>query len=108
MAFFKGSFYETTSTFEPDAEGRSAFRGVRARQLAIPEPVLEHRISTRDRLDSVAHHYYADPRAWRRLVEANPHFLFPEDLLYRPEPVTENGGERTGELILIPRRRDTA
>ena len=39
-------------------------------------------MALKERLDGVAHHYYAEPRDWRRIAEANPDALFAEDLLY--------------------------
>jgi hypothetical protein len=107
MAFLKGSFYENLRRFEPDAQGIVPFKGVRARPLARPEPVLEHTVALKERPDSLAQHYYADPRAWRWIADTNPDALFFEDLLYDPEPVEENGRERLGNVILIPRRRET-
>lgn len=106
MAFFKGSYYETTPLFEPDESGKTVFKGVRARALARPEGVLEHSVALKERLDSLAQHYYAQPRDWRRIAEANPDALFAEDLLWDPEPVAENGRERLGNSVLIPRRRE--
>lgn len=106
MAFFKGSYYENVPLFEPNDKGETVFQGLRARPLDHPDPVLEHSVTLKERLDSIAHHYYADCRGWRRIVEANPDVLFPEDLLFEPEPVEENGRERLGHVILIPRRRE--
>jgi hypothetical protein len=106
MTFFKGSYYENVPLFEPDEEGRSAFAGVQPRPMAKVEPVLEHSVALKERLDSVAHHYYAQPRDWRRIAEANPDALFAEDLLYEPEPVAENGRERLGSVVLIARRKE--
>ena len=79
MTFFKGSYYENVPLFEPDDEGRSVFAGVQARPMAKVEPVLEHSVALKERLDSVAQHYYAQPRDWRRIAEANPDALFAED-----------------------------
>lgn len=107
MAFFKGSYYETVPLFDPNDKGETVFAGLRARPLEQPEPVIEHSVASRERLDTIAHHYYADGRDWRRIVETNPDILFPEDLLFEPEPVDENGRERLGHVILIPRRRET-
>lgn len=106
MAFFKGSYYENVQLFAPNDKGETVFEGLRARALDRPEPVLEHSVALKERLDSLAHHYYADGRDWRRIVETNPDVLFPEDLLFEPEPVDENGRERLGHVILIPRRRE--
>ena len=106
MAFLKGSFYEHVPLFAPDESGRVLFRGTQARPQSTPEPILEHPVALKDRLDSVAQHYYADPRAWRRIAAANPDAIFPEDLLYDPTPTEEWGRERLDALVLIPRRRD--
>lgn len=106
MAFFKGSYYENVPLFDPDEKGETVFEGLRARAVSQPEPVLEHSVSLKERLDSIAHNYYADSRDWRRIVETNADVLFPEDLLYDPEPVEEDGRERLGHVILIPRRKE--
>ena len=106
--FFKGSFYENTPLFSPDEEDRTVFDGLRARSLDRPEAILEHSVALKERLDSLGHHYYADSRAWRRIAETNSEVLFPEDLLYEPEPIRDNGRERLSEVILIPRRKDPA
>jgi len=106
MTFFKGSVYEKVPLFEPDDEGRTVFRGVRCRKLSDPEPILEHSVALKERLDSLAHQYYAESRKWRRIVETNPDVLFPEDMLYEPKPVAEYGRERLGHVILIPHQRE--
>ena len=107
MAFLKGSVYETVARFAPTEAGELVFKGVRARRIVTPEPVLEHSVAMLERPDSLAQHYYSDPRGWRRIAEANPDAIFFEDMLYDPEPVEENGRERLGHVILIPRRRET-
>jgi hypothetical protein len=106
MAFFKGSYYEDVPLFVADDEGRTRFKGVQARPPLTPEPVLEHSVSLKERLDSVAHHYYAQSRDWRRIADTNPDAIFAEDLLYEPTPVIDNGRERLGSVVLIPRRRE--
>lgn len=106
MAFSKGSYYENVPLFEPDDAGRKVFDGLRARPLAKPEPVLEHSVALKERLDGVAHHYYAESRDWRRIAEANPEALFAEDLLWEALPVEDNGRERLGNVVLIPRKKD--
>ena len=106
MALFKGSYYENVPLFAPNDKGETIFDGFRARPLGKPEPVLEHSVAIKDRLDSIAHHYYAQSRDWRLIAEANPDALFPEDLLYEPKPLDENGRERIGHVILIPRRKE--
>lgn len=112
MAFLKGSAYETTPDFAPDDSGKLTFRGIRARRLRVPEPVLEHTVALRDRLDSVAQAYYAEGRDWRWIAEANSEALFPEDLLWTEEirggedVSVDTGGERVGQLIIVPRRKE--
>ena len=110
MAFFKGSTYEFTPVFEPNDAGEEVFRGLRARRLRKPEAVLEHTVALKNRLDGIAHEYFAQSRDWRWLAEANPDALFPEDLIWDADEITipENGRERTGRTILIPRRRETS
>jgi hypothetical protein len=105
MAFLKGSFYENLRRFAASEEGALPFKGVRARRLATPEPVLEHTVALKERPDSLAQHYYADPRAWRWIADTNPEAIFFEDMLHDPEPGEES--ERLGAVILIPRRRET-
>lgn len=107
MAFFKDSDYLTTATFEPTNDGRQPFKGTRARGLRRVEAVLEHTVAMKERLDSVAQNYYASPRAWRWIAEANPDAIFAEDLLWNGEPDEENGRERVGDTVLIPRRQET-
>jgi len=106
MAFFKGSYYEKVPLFAPNDKGETVFDGLRARPLAKPEPVLEHSVSMKERLDGIAHHYYGESRDWRLIVETNPDVLFAEDLLFEAKPIEENGSERIGHVILIPRRKE--
>lgn len=117
MAFFKGSAYENVRLFEDDDSGASVFRGLRTRLIRKPDPVLEHTIGLKERLDSLSHEYYLESRDWRWLVEANPDILFPEDLLWKSKAdvdesdpgaadETPNGKERVGEVIIVPRREE--
>jgi len=118
MAFFKGSAYEFTPLF--DESDATDFRGLRARRQRKPVPLLEHSVELKQRLDSVAHEYYAESRDWRWIMEANPEVLFPEDLLWDtteptydalgelvdPGTQAENGKEKVGHVIIIPQRDD--
>jgi hypothetical protein len=124
MALFKGSRYEKVSPFQADDQGRLPFRGIRPREIGNPEAVLEHVVAQKNRLDGLGHHYYARSIDWYRIAEANFTFLFPEDILHEPGPAIpagateaeatelrdaferENGAERVGAAILIPRRED--
>lgn len=110
MAFFKGSYYQNQPVFDPpeDLAQQPGFRGVRARPIGNPEPVLEHSVAVRDRLDTLGQNYYANPRDWRRLADCNPDAIFPEDLILRDKApkVGEEPEERRGEVLLVPRRRE--
>ena len=108
MAFFKGSAYEFTPVFDLTDQGAEVFRGLRARRMRRPEPVLEHTVAAKDRLDSIAHEYFAQSNDWRWLAEANPEALFPEDLIWEADELSipDNGRERAGRTILIPRRQE--
>jgi len=122
MAFFKGSYYENLKQFEEDADG-NAFRGPRARPIANPEAVLEHAVTSNDRLDALGQHYYANSRDWRRLADCNPEALFAEDLIVTPfafpqpdevaeaevEPLTldDTTNQRIGRVVLVPRRKES-
>ena len=108
MAIFKGSYYETTRSFDPPEDGSAAFKGLRARSIANPEAILEHTIAVGDRVDGLAQHYYANPRNWRRLADCNPDMIFPEDMVADPAnpPLGEVLAEAVGEVILVPRRKE--
>ena len=114
MTFFKGSRYSETESFEPDPEGRSGFAGVRQRPVGPAAGVLEHTVEMGDRLDTLGFNYFAESRLWYRIGEANLDVLFPEDLIWEPaeedfsnsDPSEENGRERLGAQILIPRAKE--
>ncbi len=108
MTLLRGSRYADVGFFEPGPDGTIRFRGLRARRIGRAPGAVEHTVAHRERLDSLAHHYYVEPRLWYRLVEANIDVLFPEDLLWEPEPAEQNGSERLGAIILIPKRREGA
>ena len=105
MAFFKGSPYEDVPAFAPAEDGALPFKGIRARPLPIPETVLDHSVALGDRLDTVAQNYYAEPRDWRRLAEANPDRFFLEDALYDVE-AEDLQLPKLGQTLGVPRRRD--
>ena len=120
MAFFKGSAYEFTALFEHEKSDQKPFRGLRARRIRHPVPLLEHAVELKQRLDSLAHEYYAESRDWRWIMEANPDVLFAEDLLWDTKPPryntsgdlvdegmrAENGKERVGHTIIVPQREE--
>ena len=87
----KGSRYERTRGFSPPAGGGEAFPGLRPREIVRVRGVLEHMVSTGDRPDLLARHYYIDDRLWWRIGDANPEVLF--------------AGELGEGVILIPKAR---
>ena len=108
MAFLKGSRYAGLDRFSPPADSSKGFQGVLPRPVLPATPVLEHTVATKERLDQLAHNYYRNPRDWIRLAEANPEAIFPENLIWEPDPLGEDGSERDGHVLLIPRRTEEA
>lgn len=112
MAFFKGSYYEKLKVFEENDDGAQPFRGVRARPIGAPEPILEHAVVVNDRLDGLAQHYYANGRDWRQMADCNAHAIFAEDLIYDDTPDQDDdtgeeaGLDKLGNVVLVPRRRE--
>jgi hypothetical protein len=102
MAFLKGSRYADLTRFD----SASTFEGVRPRPIGPATPVLEHTVAMKERLDALAQEYYRNPRSWVRLAEANLGELFAEDLLWQPDPEGENGREKLGQVLLVPRREE--
>ncbi|MBN4077025.1 hypothetical protein JYT48_02005 [Mariprofundus ferrooxydans] len=90
--FLRKSRYKNAIPFDPSDH----FSGVRRREIGLASGVIEHVISSGDRLDLLARHYYNDDRLWWRILDANPDILHAGDLCI---------AERLGETILIPRAR---
>ena len=105
---FKGSYYEATRSFDAPEDGSAPFKGLRARTIANPEAILEHKIAVGDRVDALGQHYYANPRDWRRLADCNPDTIFVEDMVADEAnpPLGEVLQEAVGEVILVPRRKE--
>jgi hypothetical protein len=95
--FLKDSRYLPLRLFEPDPDGRIDFHGVRPRPIGPAEGVVEHMVAEDDRLDRLAHNYYAADRAWWRIVDANAEVVFGPDLLAE---------DREGDVALIPKRKE--
>jgi len=93
----KKSRYRDARTFEPLADGRGVFPGLRARRLGPATGMIEHEVQASDRLDQLARNYYNDDRQWWRIVDANPEFTFGPDML---------GDDMAGQVILIPKLKE--
>jgi len=91
--FLRESRYRDQTPFNPD----KSYLGVRARQIGPATGVIEHTITSGDRLDLLARHYYNDDRLWWRILDANPDILHGGDLCME---------DRVGETILISRGRE--
>jgi len=88
--FLNKSRYADALDFDPPND----FIGVRPRVIGAASGVIEHSITSADRLDLLARHYYNNERLWWRILDANP------DILHAGDVCTS---ERVGETILIPR-----
>jgi len=103
----KGSRYERTPRFAPDASGVRPFDGLRPRPIETTEGVVEHRVREGDRLDLLARHYYNNDRLWWRIVDANPDVLYAGDMVLGSEtprdPPDPDLAAMVGRVILIPR-----
>ena len=114
--FTRRSRYLTTRRFEPAADGRLPFRGVRARVIGPATPALEHQLQPGERFDALAGHYFNDPWLWHRILDANPDVLCAAALEIIGAPPlprvagesAAGGGEATdyGEVLLIPRAKE--
>ena len=95
--FQKGSRYEKCATFTAPQDGGDAFPGIRARQISPARGQVEHVVKSGDRLDLLALYYYNDDRLWWRIVDANPGYLFGNDMML---------DSQQGSVILIPKAKE--
>ncbi len=89
-----GSRYAKSLLFTENESGDRNFRGVRSRNIAAAEGVIEHVLAKDERLDLIALQYYNDSSLWWRIVDANPDIVFAGDLMV---------AKRVGTVIVIPR-----
>ncbi|MBL4658869.1 MAG: hypothetical protein JKY19_00805 [Alcanivoracaceae bacterium] len=90
----KGSRYENTRPFS-NAKG---FAGTRARELSIPEGIIEYSITDADRLDLLANNYYKNDRRWWRILDANTEVLYGFELINQ---------ETLSDVIIIPASQES-
>lgn len=106
------SRYENTKSFAPDPRGNSNFTGVRPRDLTSAKGVIEHNVSSGERLDRLSENYFDDTRLWWRLADANRQFLFGPDMLHTVEgssPGDDDPLQRhdmVGRPVLVPKARE--
>lgn len=87
------SRYAKTPPFRASPGQPRPFPGMQPRVPGKATAVLEHTLTSSDRLDLLALHYYNDPRKWWRILDANPELLCGADL---------SNPELVGAVILIP------
>jgi hypothetical protein len=87
--FFKGSRYRSLpQSPHLTAQGESLL-GVDVRLIPRTDGVFLHTVADRERLDLLAFKYYADPRRWWLIADANRRsFDFPLDLV-DPRPIVD-------------------
>ncbi len=79
--FFKNSRYRKQPfAVTIDARGRR-FKSVTLRATPDTDGTFQHTIEEGDRLDHLAYSYYKAPKKWWRIIDANPEFFSPLDLL---------------------------
>ncbi len=79
--FFKNSRYKKEpAEVTLDVRGRR-LKSVRLRIASETEGTFLHTIAKGDRFDHLGYKYYQSPKKWWQIVDANPDFLSPRDLL---------------------------
>ncbi|MBI5559222.1 MAG: hypothetical protein HY885_16485 [Deltaproteobacteria bacterium] len=79
--FFKNSRYQKLpSAVTLDGRG-NRFKSVSPRPAPESAGTFLHTLRDGDRLDHLAYKYYKAPKKWWRIMDANPDFLSPLDLL---------------------------
>ncbi|MCK9296410.1 MAG: hypothetical protein M0P70_15170 [Desulfobulbaceae bacterium] len=79
--FFKNSRYRKQPfAVTIDPKGRR-LKSVTLRATPATEGTFLHTIAEGDRLDHLAYKYYKAPKKWWRIIDANPEFSSPLDLL---------------------------
>ena len=102
------SRYVSSAGFQPDALGRSKFRGLMPRAVPRTSGVLEYSVAGGDRLDLLGTRFFNDDRRWWRIADANAGFLFPYDItlddspLGKPDAIGRIG--MSGVTILVPEK----
>lgn len=113
--FTKGSRYLSSARFAPAEDGTPPFKGVRPRSIGPATGVVEHPLQPGERLESLAGHFYNDPRLWWRVVDANVDVLCAAEVEHlglvplpgTPAAVVDPGrASEFGEVLLVPKARE--
>jgi hypothetical protein len=100
--FFKGSRYLAVEAYGVDvaleaAPGRRPesreLQVKRTRALQVTTEAFVYEVKEGDRLDLLSYRFFRTPRKWWLICDANPEYLYPDDLL------------KPGNRIVIPRER---
>lgn len=90
--FFKNSrYWQGPVVVAVDSKGRS-LQSTSLRLLPDVSGIFSHTVEEGDRFDHLAYRYYKKPRTWWRIVDANPEYLSPLDLM----------GQGVRETVRIP------
>ena len=90
---FKGSRYSQTEAITPENIQGKRPRVLAARAIPKTPGVLDYTVVEGERLDQIANRFYAEPRKYWLILDANPDELNPFELL------------RAGRRIRIPKNR---
>ena len=108
--FFKNSRYrKLPDEVTVDVKGRRLL-SKSLRLLPEVTGTFQHTIEESDRLDHLAYKYYKQSRKWWRICDANPEFLWPQDLLGKTPfltqqfPLTYSGPESQPPWALLLNR----
>lgn len=81
--FSRGSRYRGQKRAPQITAGGGSPLGAELRQIPPRSGSFSHRVRSRERLDLLAHRYYADSQRWWQIADANPSFPYPLDLVDR-------------------------
>jgi len=100
----KGSRYESALVFRYQPGQTPVFGGLRPRVIDPAPGVVEHALTSWDRLDLLGQHYYNDVRLWWRILDANPEVLCAAELRTGQSATEEVfEADAAGRVLLIPR-----
>ena len=79
--FFQGSRYLTVKDYTVTGKDGRSVKLKRTRSLRATQSSFVYQVKQGDRLDLLAQKFYRTPRKWWLIVDANPGFVDPVDLL---------------------------
>ena len=79
--FFSKSRYLKIKDYTVQTVGGRTVTAKRARPFVARTGNLRYQVKQGDRLDLLANRFYRDAHLWWLIAEANPDYLYPDDLL---------------------------